>query len=187
MSFISTLRRTKKRAAGRKDKTGSRAWQMWPLWLICGVLVAIMLVVLALVVREDLSQKDDVSETELSAGQDLQIALDHLVVGRLYLFSYPGDQGHRIRFVIQRTADGAVHTNMASCQACYRSGHPHYSHNGQMICGMCNDPMHRPDEKGLTLEQKQCALDSLPHSIHDNQVVVSAQSILNQSRAMEAQ
>jgi uncharacterized membrane protein len=175
------------RAAVRRDKAGLRARQMWPLWLLCGVSVAVILVGLAFVVREDLSQKDDVSETELPAGQDLRIALDHLVAGRLYLFSYPGDQGRRIRFVIQRTSDGTVHTNMASCQACYRSAHPHYAHNGQMVCGMCIQPMHRPDEEGLTLEQKQCPLVSLPHSMHDNEVVVSAQSVVDQSRAMEAQ
>jgi uncharacterized membrane protein len=164
-----------------------RARQMWPLWLLCGVLVAVFLAGLALVVREDLSRKDDVSETALPAGQDLRIALDHLAAGRLYLFSFPGDLGRRIRFVAQRTSDGAVHAAMASCQACYRSERPHYTHNGQVICGMCNQPMPRPDEKGLTLEQKQCALVSLPHSMHDNEVSVSAQSILDQSRAMEAQ
>jgi uncharacterized membrane protein len=137
--------------------------------------------------REDLSQRDDVPETELAAGQDLRIALDHLVAGRLYLFSYPDDQGRRIRFVVQRTSEGTVHTNMASCQACYRSAHPHYAHNGQMICGMCKQPMHSPDEEGLTLEQKQCPLVSLQHSMRDNEVVVSAQSVVDQSRAMESQ
>jgi hypothetical protein len=76
---------------------------------------------------------------------------------------------------------------MASCQACYRSEHPHFTHKGRMICGMCKEPMHRPDENGLTPEQKQCALVSILHSMHDNEVVVSAQSILDQSRAMEAQ
>jgi uncharacterized membrane protein len=121
------------------------------------------------------------------AGQDLRIAIDHLAVGRLYLFSYPGDPGHRIRFVVQRTFDGEVHTNMASCQACYRPEHPHHTHNGQMICGMCNDPMHRPEEKELTQEQKQCALVPLPHSMQNNEVVVSQASVLDQSRAMAAQ
>ncbi len=184
---MSSFRRNMIRAAVRRDKAGLRARQMWPLWLLCGVSVAVILVGLAFVVREDLSQKDDVSETELPAGQDLRIALDHLVAERLYLFSYPCDLGRRVRFVVQRTSDGTVHTNMASCQACYRSAHPHYAHNGQMICGMCKQPMRRPDEEGLTLEQKQCPLVSLPHSMHDNEVVVSAQSVVDQSRAMEAQ
>jgi hypothetical protein len=76
---------------------------------------------------------------------------------------------------------------MASCQACYRSEHPHFTRKGQVICGMCNDPMHRPEEKGLTPEQKICALVSLPYSTHDNEVVVSARSILEKSREMEAQ
>jgi uncharacterized membrane protein len=160
---------------------------MWPLWLICGALVAVIAVGLIVVVQEGRSPRDDVFETKLPAGRDLQIALDQLVVGRLYLYSYPGDQGRRIRFVVQRTSDGAVHANMASCQACYRSEHPHFTRKGQVICGMCNDPMHRPEEKGLTPEQKICALVSLPYSTHDNEVVVSARSILEKSREMEAQ
>ena len=160
---------------------------MWPLWMICGVLVAVIAVGLIFVFQQDRALRDDIPETKLPAGQDLRIALDHLVAGRLYLFSYPGNQGRRIRFVLERTADGTIHTDMASCQACYRSEHPHYTHRGQMICGMCNDPMHRPEEKGLTSEQKQCALVPLPHSIQGNEVVVSSQSILDQSRAMEAQ
>ncbi len=52
---------------------------------------------------------------------------------------------------------------------------------------MCNHPMRRPDEKSLTLEQRVCTLVALPHFVHDNQVVVYAKSILDQSRAMEAQ
>ncbi len=188
MRFISTFRRSMNRVPGRsKDKAGLRARQMWPLWLICGLLIAFMLVELALVVREDLSRKDDISEVALPAGQDLRIALNHLAAGRLYLFSYPGGQSRRIRFVVQRTADGTVHANMASCQTCYRSEHPHYTHNGQVICGMCNQPMPSPDRKGLSLEQKQCALVHLARSMHDNEVIVSAQSIMDQSKAMEAQ
>jgi uncharacterized membrane protein len=160
---------------------------MWLLWLICGAIVALTLAGLTFAIQESRALRDDTSEAELPAGQDLRIAMDRLVVGRLYLFSYPDDQGHRIRFVVQRTPDGAVHANMASCQACYRSEHPHHSHNGQMFCGMCNDPMHRPEEKGLTQEQKQCALVALPHSIQNNEVVVSLATVLDQSRAMAAQ
>ena len=160
---------------------------MWPLWTICGVLIVFMLVEFGFAVREELSKKDDIAEAAVPAGQDLRMVLDHLVARRLYLFSYPGDQGRRIRFVVRRTSDGAIHTDMASCQACYRSEHPHYTHDGQIVCGRCSHPMQRQDEKGLTSEQKQCALIPLPHSIHDNEVVVSAQSILDQSRAMEAQ
>jgi uncharacterized membrane protein len=160
---------------------------MWPVWLICGALVAVIAIGLIFVFQQDRALRDDTPETKLRVGQDLRIALDHLVVGRLYLFSYPDDQGRRIRFVVERTGDGAVHTNMASCQACYRTEHPHHTHKGQMICGQCNEPMHRPDEKELTAEQKQCALVPLPHSILGNEVVVSVQSVLDQSRAMEAQ
>jgi hypothetical protein len=138
MSFISTFRRSTMRLAGKRNKGGHRSGQMWPLWLICGSLVAVILVGLIVLFQEGRALRDDTPETKLAAGQDLRIALDRLVVGRIYLFSYPGDRARRIRFVLQRTSDNAVLANMASCQACYRSEHPHFTHKGRMICGMCN-------------------------------------------------
>lgn len=130
--------------------------------------------------------QDDVFETRLSPTQELRVALDKLEAGRLYLFSYAAEQGQRIRFVVQRGGDGAVHSTLASCQACYHTQRPHYTLKGQVICGMCNHPMHQPDEQGLTLEQRHCALVPVAHSIKDKQVLVAAPDVLDQARAVEA-
>jgi uncharacterized membrane protein len=185
MGFISRLRRYTKRPAVHRSKAGNRARQMWPVWLICGALVSVVAVGLIFVFQEDRSHRDDTSEIKLPASEDLRIPLDRLVARQLYLFRYPGTQGRSVRFVVQHTPDGVIHTNIAACQACNRSEHQHFTRKGEVICGMCNQPMHRPDENNLTPEQRQCTLVYLPHFIHNDAVVVSAKSILDVSEAME--
>jgi uncharacterized membrane protein len=76
----------------------------------------------------------------LSGTGPISVELSHIARGEAKLFCYRGDSGDKIRFILARSNDGAVHSVFDACRQCYsyRKGY-RLTRNGALICRLCGN------------------------------------------------
>lgn len=169
----------------RHPKTHERGnWYLfWPVCAIAAVLLLMVAYISVSEYRASLPQKSDIPVVALGDGRDLHQDPSKLSSGQLHLFE-ASTSGRKVKFVVERTQDKAVHVALASCRACYRSHDPHYTRKGEMICGKCKESMafeSRTQKAGTN----NCSLAEIPHSETDRDVVVLAHDVLAQAANLQ--
>jgi uncharacterized membrane protein len=99
--------------------------------------------------------------TPLSGADAINIELSRLSRGQAQLFCYHGDTGQKIRFILARGRDGAVHSVFDACRQCYsfRKGY-RLSPDGTLICRLCGN---RYSVDHMMTGKASCVPVVLPH------------------------
>ncbi len=157
-----------------------RHWyKLWPLWLLLGGPVILLIAVLIQEYRAEGPQKSDIPAVVLAAGQDLHLESAKVRPMELHLFE-ANASGQKVRFIVRRTQDNAVHVSLATCRACLRSKNPHYVRNNEMMCGQCNMPMRSETEKGAPADSR-CTLPEIPQKDTASDITVLIHDVLAQA------
>ena len=157
--------------------------ETWPVWAVAGFFVLVIAVCLVQEYRVYGPQKSDVTVSALRLGQDLHVDTGTLKPMQLHMFE-ANVSGKKVRFVVERTQDNAIHVSLASCRVCYRSRDRHYAQKGQMICGECNGPM--PFEtKNQKTSTNTCALAEIPHKEIGHDLFVSTHDVIKQTESLQ--
>jgi uncharacterized membrane protein len=77
--------------------------------------------------------------TELYGDQTLTIPLDRLARGTADFFCFRDRSGKKLRFLLERDADGTVVSAFDACRQCYRFGKGYSIANGELICRVCGN------------------------------------------------
>lgn len=157
--------------------------ETWPVWAVGGFLFLVLCFSLIQTYLAYRPQKSDVPIVALKPAQDLHLDARGLRPQQLHLFE-ANVSGKKVRFIVERTQDNAIHVSLASCRVCYRSRDRHYAQKGQMICGECNGPM--PFEsKAQKAPVNTCALAEIPHRESGSDLVVSANDVLRRTEGLQ--
>jgi len=113
--------------------------------------------------------------TALSGPGSIAIELSRIAPGQAKLFCYGGPAGRKIRFILARGNDGAVHTVFDACRQCYsyRKGY-RLSPNGNLICRLCGN---RYTVDRIMAGKASCLPVALPHQQVGSTVRISAADI----------
>jgi hypothetical protein len=163
-------------APNRRGSPNRSDWHaLRPVWALCAGLVLLLIIG---IVREYLAerpQKSDIPVAVVGHDQDLHLDPAKMRPSELHLFE-ANSSGQKVKFIVQRSKDGAIHTALASCRNCYRSHDSHYAKRGQMMCGKCNEPM--AFESDRQAGTNSCALVNIPHTETDHDITVLAHDVL---------
>ena len=155
--------------SGRK-RTLKLGWrELWPVWVVFGILIAIGIVGMQVMFPPPASPK------ALLAGEDLTLNLADLEPAKIHLFSYPATLQNQAEFFVERSPASGVTVAFASCRRCYRSGH--YQQAGQHLCGYCNEPMERLSSGQTPGGEKDCKLIPIAFDRSANQLVVRGDAV----------
>ena len=154
-------------------------YALWPVWALCAVLLLMVAFGAVWDYLASRPQKSDIPLVALGDGRDLHLDPGNLKPGQLHLFEASAS-GRKVKFLVERTKEKAVHVALASCRACYRSHDLHYAKNGEMICGKCKEPMVF-ESKSRTAGANKCDLAEVPHTETNRDVVVLTRDILAQA------
>ena len=155
--------------SGRK-RTLKLGWrELWPVWVIFGVLIAIGIVGMQMMFPTPAPPKT------LETGQDLTLDLAGLEPAKVHLFAYPVTPQNQVEFFVERSPASAITVAFASCRRCYRSGH--YQQAGQHLCGYCNEPMERLRAGQTPGVEKDCKLIPIPFERPGNQLLVRGSAV----------
>jgi len=136
--------------SGRK-RTSKLGWrELWPVWVVFGVLIAIGIVGIQMMFPTPARPRD------LLAGEDLTLNLADLEPAKIHLFAYPVTPQNQVEFFVERNSASGIIVAFASCRRCYRSGH--YEQDGQLLCRHCNEPMERLDAGQTPAAEKDCKM-----------------------------
>ena len=102
--------------SGRQQKLKLGWFELWPVWVIFGGLIAIGIVGMHMMFPTPAPPKT------LEAGQDLTLDLVGLEPAKVHLFAYPVTPQNRVEFFVERSPASAITVAFASCRRCYRSG-----------------------------------------------------------------
>lgn len=152
---------------------------LWPVWTLSAALVASLVFGFVQLYRAERPQKSDLEVTALGAKQDLHLDPGKLSPAHPQLFEI-SDAGQKVRFVVRRTQDKAIHVALASCKSCYRSKDSHYMLHGNMICGQCKQTMDF-ESKGEKAAKNNCLLPEIPHTEKGNDMTVLVRDVLAQA------
>lgn len=110
---------------------------------------------------------------------DFSLPLTQLHRGEAKLFCYSGDGGAKIRLILARGNDGAVHSAFDACRQCYayRRGY-HISRDG-LVCRVCGN---RYSIDHMMKGQASCAPISVPHKVTGGTIHISSADIRAGSR-----
>jgi uncharacterized membrane protein len=160
--------------------TRHEGWHVrWPAWAICTVLLLFGAFVIFRQYREDSPQKSDIPVIAISEDRNFHMDQSKLRSPQLHLFEASAS-GQRVKFIVQRTADQAVHVAVASCRACYRNRNSHYARIGEMICGQCKEAMDF-ESKAQKARTNHSALVEVPHTESGGDVAVSVRGVFAQA------
>lgn len=151
----------------RAFKLGWR--ELWPIWLVFGILIAVGILGIRMVFPATATTR------VLSAGEDLTLNLSELDSAKVHLFAYPLTPQSRVEFFVERGTGTSVAVAVASCRRCYRSGH--YQQSGQLLCGHCNEPMERLSVEQSPGPEKDCKQIPIPFERSGDQVIVRANAV----------
>ncbi len=155
--------------SGRK-RTLQLGWrELWPVWVVFGVLIAIGMVGVQMVFPTPARPK------ALLAGEDLTLNLSDLELAKVHLFAYAATPPNQVEFFVERSLSAGVTVAFASCRRCYRSGH--YQQAGQHLCGYCNQPMERFSAGETPSAEKDCKLILIAFEKLGNQLVVRGDAV----------
>ena len=154
-------------------------YSYWPLWLLFGGPAVLVTVIVIQEYRAEGPQKSDTPAVVLAAGQDLHLDPTKLKRSELHLFE-TNVSGQKVKFVVRRTQDNAVHVSLATCRACLRSKNPHYVRKNEMMCGECNMPMRSEKEKDVPADSR-CTLPEIPHKETAGDITVLIRDVLAQA------
>lgn len=157
-----------------------REWYtFWPVWGLSAALLSTLAYGFVQVYRAEGPQKSDVQVTTINPGQDVHLDPSRLLPKHLRLFEV-NDSGQKVRFVVQRSQDRVVHVALASCKSCYHSKDPHYTRNGEMICGQCKQIMDFESRSEKTAKGN-CLLPEIQHTEKDHDMAVLSRDVLAQA------
>ena len=161
----------------QRGKDGKRGgWRVfWPIWLLFSLLIGLFGFNLLEPYLEDLPRRSDVPVIALGAGKDLQISQNSLQRGEIHLFD-AANAAQRIQFLVQRANDNVIHTAIATCRSCIRSGKAHYARNGEFICGQCEHAMRFEISKSNE-HSENCIMPEIPHSVSNGMVIIRASDV----------
>ena len=155
--------------SGRK-RTLKLGWrELWPVWVVFGVLIALGIVGMQMMFPTPAPPKT------LEAGQDLTLDLAGLEPAKVHLFAYPVTPPNQVEFFVERSPASAITVAFASCRRCYRSGH--YQQAGQHLCGYCNEPMERLSAGQTPGAERDCRLIPIPFERSGNQLLVRGSAV----------
>ena len=155
--------------SGRK-RTLKLGWrELWPVWVVFGVLIAIGIVGMQMMFPTPARPKT------LLAGEDLTLNLADLEPAKVHLFAYPVTPQNQVEFFVERSPGAGVTVAFASCRRCYRAGH--YQQAGQHLCGYCNEPMERLSAGQTPGAEKDCKLIPIAFEKSGNQLVVRGDAV----------
>jgi uncharacterized membrane protein len=155
--------------SGRK-RTLKLGWrELWPVWVVFGILIATGIVGMQVMFPPPARPK------ALLAGEDLTLNLADLEPAKVHLFAYPATPQNQLEFFVERGPGPGVAVASASCRRCYRSGH--YQQAGQHLCGYCNEPMERLSAGQTPGAEKDCKLVPIAFEQSGSQLVVRGSTV----------
>jgi uncharacterized membrane protein len=108
--------------------------------------------------------------TPLRGAGAITIELSQLARGHAKLFCYHV-AGEKIRFILARGSDGAVHSVFDACRQCYsyRKGY-HLNPNGNLVCRLCGN---RYSVDHMMAGKASCVPVALHHEVVGSTVRIS--------------
>jgi uncharacterized membrane protein len=110
--------------------------------------------------------------TLLKGSVPITIKLSRFARGEAQLFCYRDDAGERIRFILARGTDGAIHSVFDACRQCYsyRKGY-RLDPTGSIVCRLCGN---RYSLDHMMAGKASCAPVALPHQETGSTIRISA-------------
>ncbi len=113
--------------------------------------------------------------TRVAGAGGVSIDLSALARGQARLFCYQDQAGDKIRFILARGSDGAVHSVFDACRQCYsyRKGY-RLNPNGNLVCRLCGN---RYSVDNMMNGKASCVPVALRHQQSGSTVRISAADI----------
>ncbi len=110
--------------------------------------------------------------TPVGAARTIALEISRITRGQAKLFCYGDETGQKIRFILARGNDGAIHTVFDACRQCY-GFHKGYrlTRNGSLICRLCGN---RYTVDHMMAGKASCAPVALPHQRSGSTIRISA-------------
>ncbi len=102
--------------------------------------------------------------------EGVSIALTQLGRGEAKLFCYHGAGGDKIRLILARGNDGAVHSVFDACHQCYAYRRGYRLSRDGLVCRVCGN---RYSVDRMMVGQASCVPVSVPHKVVGGTVRIS--------------
>jgi uncharacterized membrane protein len=113
--------------------------------------------------------------TPLRGAGALSLELGRPGRGQARLFCYGDDAGRKIRFILARGSDGAVHSVFDACRQCYRYRRGYrLTRNGSLVCRVCGN---RYSVDHMMTGKASCAPVAVPHQQAGSMVRINTADI----------
>jgi uncharacterized membrane protein len=106
--------------------------------------------------------------TRVSGEQRVEIPIANLARDAASFFCYD-DGGQRLRFILARDNDGAVHSVLDACHQCSSSHNGYTASHGEVVCRLCGN---KYPIRALEAGKASCVPLALPTRQHDGMVEV---------------
>lgn len=110
----------------------------------------------------------------ISGADAVNIPLTLLGRGEAKLFCYHGDGGDKIRLILARGNDGAVHSVFDACHQCYAYRRGYRLSRDGLVCRVCGN---RYSLDHMMVGQASCVPISIPHKVVNGTVRISNSDI----------
>jgi hypothetical protein len=158
-----------------KNKRTSYKRALWPLWVLCGLLLLVLAVAITGIFWSERPKASDIAIVDVAATSEIRLTATDFLVGQLHLFHISGSS---ILLAVERLTDGRVHVALSACKACSRRGHKSYTRQNQLICGTCIHAM-RFENDASTARQasSRCPLPEIPVAERAGTVVIGTSDV----------
>jgi hypothetical protein len=160
----------------KDNRRATNKYTLWPVWALCGGTLLVILFLMARMVLNERPQASDIAISEVPAINDIRLPEESFPSGQLRLFRISGT---RVVFAVKRLADKKVHAALSSCTTAVCSRRPSYARNNELMCGMCNEPMHfENDSAAPRAVRKHCFLPEVTVSEDAGAIVIATKDVL---------
>ena len=159
-----------------REKTIAGKYVFWPVWVLCGVLLLILVYMLVRGYIDERPKKSDIAVVDIPETSEIRLQTADFRLGELHLFHVSGTG---IILAVKRLEDWRVHAALSSCTVCSRQGHHSYAKSDQLFCGICNQPMRfENDTIAARTAKNQCPLPEVPLSEQGGTIVIATKDVL---------
>jgi hypothetical protein len=161
----------------KDNKQAGNRYALWPIGALCGGLLLVILSLIARMVLNERPKASDIAISEVPAINDIRLQQESFPSGQLRLFRISGTNAV---FALKRLADQRVHAALLSCTTavCSRR-HPSYARQNELMCGMCNQPMHFENDSATPrAARKHCFLPEVTVSEDGGAIMIATKDVL---------